>query len=352
MLMVAGAIALALNAGFYARNLAVFGSPIGPLDEGAPSLRYVNEGFAPPLLVSNVVRDIGVNLNATPLVAINVRTLNLVRLVHAWLGVDIADPRTTWGEEIFVEEPVGLAFDENFASNPVHLALLLFALAAVWPMRRQLSRTSVAYALVLIVGFVLFSVTLRWQPWNTRLELPYFMLGTPLVGTVVERIAPRLAVVLAGVLLVSMLPWVVYNQARPLVGPRSMLGISRNERYFTNRPSMRSAYLGAVAYLVERDCAKIGFTSTVDGWEYPLWPLLQGGLPGAVEIEHVGVTNISASQAGVANSQFEPCAVVALGPTADMPWIEVHGQQFKPSWAQMDPTAELEQVAVLTVDGR
>ncbi len=352
LLVVAGAIALALNCGFFARNLVVFGSPIGPLDEGAPSLRYVNEGFTPPLLVSNVVRNIGVNLNATPLVALNVRTVRFVRLVHAWLGVEIADPRTTWGQEIFAEQPVGLAYDENFASNPVHLFLILFALAAVWPMRRRLSRTSVVYALVLIGGFGLLSAVLRWQPWNTRLELPLFVLGAPLLGTIVERITPRLAVVLAVVLLLSMPPWVVYNQARQLVGPRSMFGFSRDERYFTNRPSMRSAYLGAVGYLVERGCAQIGFTSTVDGWEYPLWPLLEGTVPGGVEIEHVGVSNVSASRAGAAASQFEPCAVVALGPTANVPSIDFHGQTFKPSWARLDPTAVLEQVAVLTVDGR
>jgi hypothetical protein len=251
---------------------------------------------------------------------------------------------------MFAQQPVGLAFDENFASNPVHLALLLLALAAVWPMRRRLAPASVVYALVLVGGFVLFSVVLRWQPWNTRLELAFFVLGAPLVGTVVERVAPRLAVVLAAVLLVSMLPWVVYNQARPLVGARSMLGFNRNERYFTNRPGMRSAYLSAVGYVVQRGCGQIGFMSSVDGWEYPLWPLLQGAVPGHLEIEHVGVSNVSAAQAAIA--EFDPCAVVALGPMANLYAIEFNGQTFTPSWVQLDPTAVPDQVAVFTALAR
>lgn len=349
LLVLAGTIALVINAGFFARNWLVFASPIGPLDEGAPSLRYVNEGFAPALLVSNLVRDIAVNLNATPVVAINVRTLHFVQFVHAWLGVDIADPRTTWGQEHFSEQPIGLAFDENFASNPVHVGLMVFSLAAVWPLHRVLPRASVVYALMVSGGFLLFVVALRWQPWDTRLELPFFVLAAPLVGMVVERIFRPLALVLSAVLLVSMVPWAVYNQARPLVGPRSILAFTRDQQYFTNRPSMRSAYRGAVEYLGQRDCGHIGLISTVDGWEYPLWPLLTPAVSSPVQIEHVNVTNVSAPRAGAPKSQFEPCAMVALGPTASLQSVEFDGRSYRSAWAHLDAGAVLEQVAVFSI---
>ena len=39
-----------------------------------------------------------------------------------------------------------------------------------------------------------------------------------------------------------MLPWVVYNQARPLVGPRSILGLSRSAQYFLNEPELAAPY--------------------------------------------------------------------------------------------------------------
>ena len=353
----AGALALLLNGGFFARNLVVFGSPIGPLDEGAPTLRYVNDALFPAGFASNLVRAVGVNLNATPLAAINVRAVNFVRLVHTWLGLDIADPRTTWGEEVFREQPAGLAFDENFASNPIHLVLLGLVLvgvawASVRPAGWGIQRGFGAYALVLVGGFVLFCLVLRWQPWHTRLELPFFVLAAPLVGTVVDRLRPRLAIGLAAGLLVSMLPWVAYNQARPLVGARSILVASRPDQYFANRPSLRSAYLGAVGFLAERGCGEVGFVSGVDGWEYPLWPLLRERTSGPVAIDHIGVQNVSAAHGDPARTRRQPCAVVALGQMASIAALDVDGRAYRPGWGQLNPADVLEQVAVLTVDGR
>ncbi|MDQ6670162.1 MAG: hypothetical protein M3069_05345 [Chloroflexota bacterium] len=341
----AGAIALALNAGFYARNLSVFGSPFGPPDEGAPAVAYLNAGFSPVLVVSNVVRNLGLNVVATPFPVVNATGLAIVQAVHAWLGVDIADPRSTWGQETFRQQPAGLAFDNNFAGNPLHMVLILVAAVSVWPLRRALGRAVIVYAAVLASGFLLFCIVLRWQPWHTRLELPFFVLGAPLVGVVAERIGQRLATPLAVTLLASMLPWVVYNQASPLVGPRSILAASRDNQYFTNQPDLGSAYLGAIGLLVSRGCSRVGFVSSGDGWEYPLWALLGRSGSGAVEIEHVGVSNVSAALATPHDRQFEPCAVFSIDTQPTLRSLDLANRTYQLSWAQ-------ERIAVLTIDGR
>ena len=340
-LVLAGLIAAALNAGHYARNVEVFGSPLGPTDEGGPSLRYMNDALTPALLVSNVVRDLGVNLVATPLAAINVRALNFVRLVHTLVGADIDDPRTTWGSEPMREQPVGLAFDENFAANPVHLALLGVALVAVWPLRRRLDGLAGGYALVLVSGWLLFAAILRWQPWHTRLELPLFVLGAPLIAIVLERLSVRLTQLLCVALVLAMLPWVAYNQARPLVGPRSVLLVRRTDQFFTNRPGLREPYLGAIASLMDTDCRQVGFIATADGWEYPLRALL----PGTVAIEHVDVTNVSAGQSA---PSFVPCAVLALGPYAEVEAMAVGQATFERRYVA---GSGLEMVSVLVPAG-
>lgn len=343
LLVVVGLIALALNAGVYTRNVLVFHSPIGPPDEGQPTLRYTNAALSPALFVSNVVRDLGLNMVATPSPSVNVRSQAVVLAIHAWLGVDVADPRTTWGNERFREQSAGLAFDENFAGNPIHLLLVVLALAMLWPLRRRLGPPVVPYAAALVAAFALFAAVLRWQPWHTRLELPLLVLGAPLVAVVAERLSRRLAAVLAGLLLVTMLPWVAYNQARPLVGPRSILLVSRADQYFTNRPSLRAAYQGALGLLAERGCRQVGFMSSADGWEYPLAALLPG-----VEVEHVAVTNVSARQAGARDEAFRPCAVLALGSATSPGWLEWNGQRYQTGWAA---GADTERVAVLTVSG-
>jgi len=263
-----------------------------------------------------------------------VRSLNLVRAIHGLIGVDIQDPRTTWGDEVFREQRVDLAYDENFAGNPIHLILVLATFAAIWPVRRRLTPNVVPYAVALVAGFLLFAAVLRWQPWDSRLELPWFVLSGPLIGVVCEAISARLAVGTAAILLASMLPWVLNNQARPLLGTHPVLDRPRASQYFAFQPDLESAYTSAVAYLADSRCTQIGLLSNQDGWEFPVWALSAG----PVKIEHVEVANVSSNTAPLT---FQPCAVLALGPAfADNP-IQIHDQTFRTAWRQDD-------VAVLT----
>jgi hypothetical protein len=338
-LLVAAGIALGLNAGVYVRNVEVFGSPFGPPDEGMPSLRYLNDALTPGLLASNVIRDLGVNIVATPSVPVNHRSWALVEAIHSALGIDIQDSRSTWDSELFREQPVGAAFVEDFASNPVHLLLLVLAFIGIWPLSRQLAPDVRPYALTLVAAFVLFAAVLRWQPWHTRLELPLFVLGAPLVAVVAERLHPNLALALAAVLLVGMLPWVVNNQARPLIGPRTVLGSSRADQYFTFKADLGPAYLGAVDFIAERHCNQVGFISDQDGWEYPLSALS----PPGTRIEHVGVTNISADLTNAETTSFHPCAILAVG-TYIHNSMTLGESVYRPAWTQ-------DAVSVLTLDG-
>ena len=335
-LLLAAAIALALNANAFARNIAVFGSPLGPSDEGAPSLRYLNDAMDPRLFVSNAVRDVGLNFVATPVVAVNVRGLGLVQTIHSLLGVAIDDPRTTWGGEQFREQRTPLAFDESFASNPLHAVLVVGAFGALWPLRRRLQPAVAPYALVLLAGGVLFAAVLRWQPWHTRLELPWFVLSAALVGLVLERLSRRVAVLAGLALLVSTLPWVAGNAARPLIGSESVFSVARADQYFLLHPAQRAAYLDAVTFLQTRQCTRVGFVSNQDGWEYPLRALD----PDLAAIEHVDVANVSARAPA---SGSVPCAVFAVGPALVTAPIDVAGHTFRPAFVRDD-------VAVLLAD--
>jgi hypothetical protein len=334
-LLAVGALALGLNAGLYARNFAVFGSPLGPSDEGSPSLRYLNDSLTPALFASNVVRDVGLNFVATPFTAINVRALNAVQAVHAALGVDIQDPRTTWGGEQFREQRPELAFDENFAGNPLQVVLLVCALLALVAFPRPVGPHLLAYASALVLSFLLFGAVLRWQPWHTRLELPFLVLGAPPIGVVAERLSPRLAQVSIVALVLCTVPWVVNNQARPLTGPRAVWGMPREQQYFIYQPDLERPYRDALAYLQARGCGEVGFRSNQDGWEYPVRAL--GSV--ALRVQQVAVDNASAElPEGDAGA---PCAVLALGPAYLDQSLTVGSAEFAPTWKEGD-------VAVLT----
>ncbi len=325
-LSVAGFVALALNGSFYARNESVFGSPLGPFDEGAPSLRYLNDALTPGLIASNVVRDVGLNFVATPIAAINVRALHLVTAIHSVMGVDIQDARTTWGGELFREQNTTMAFDEDFAGNPMQVVLGVCALIALWPLRHRLGGLAPIYACALVAGFIFFAAFLRWQPWHTRLELAFLVLCAPLVGLIAEAAAPRLALVVSALLLVSMLPWLVNNRARPLIGPDSVVGMSRQHEYFTFQPELETAYAGAVGYVDQHGCTEVGYISNQDGWEYPLVALSLRPL----RIEHVGVTNVSGR---LDSLPFAPCAVMAIGASASGQMLQIGGRGYAPAWS-------------------
>ncbi len=309
-LLIVASLCVMLNAGFFARNLVLFGSPFGVADEGAPELRYTNDALTVPLLLSNIVRGIAVQANATPSASLNQVTASVVRDVHGWLGVDIADPRTTWdNDSVEALRPLA-AFDETAASNPVHLLLLVQSLAVLAARPRSFGAQPSLYALALVAGFVLFCAILRWQPWHSRLELPLLVLASPLIATVVWRLAPQFGRVVALAATLSMLPWVTYNYARPLIGPSNIAVVSREEQYFVFRPELQSPFVDAASLLAQRDCQQIGLQAVHDQWEYALWALLPGREAGRpVRIEHIGVAN---SSAAFARADFTPCAVVAL----------------------------------------
>jgi hypothetical protein len=89
----------------------------------------------------------------------------------------------------------------------------------------------------------------------------------------------------------------------------------------------------------------VGFISTSDGWEYPLWALPRPSGLGPFILEHVAVGNASRTQRGLPG--FEPCAVFSLDPGVNSTGsLDVNGTTYRPIWTQADV------VAILTVDGR
>jgi hypothetical protein len=304
---------LVLNAGQYRRNLEVFNTPLGPQGP-SPGYRHLNDVFTPAAAVSNLVRNAALHLG-TPLPEVNAVEENAIRAGLEGLGIDPDDPATTWpGVTFSVPRLVG---DEDRDGNPLQLVLVLVALG-VGVRQARGDQHLLAYAAATAAGYVLFCVVLRWQPWHSRLHLPLFVLWAPFIGPVLGGRLPRAwSTVLAGVLIVAAMPWVVYTQSRPLVGPRSVLVLGRVDQYFQNAPWVRDAYLGAVDALAARGCSTVGLISGPGDLEYPLWPLLNARLGTSVRLEHVGVENQSARVPMPLGPIFHPCGVLVLANRAE-----------------------------------
>jgi len=254
--------------------------------------RFTNDFFSPSAILSNLSRNVALHLG-TPSLRVNVGIDDAMRKLHRILNIDINDPRTTWPRAKFqVLKP---ALHEDSDGNPVHLILLLGAVFLFFLSKEtRSSRALWGYSAALSAGFLLFCALLKWQPWNSRLQLPLFVLAAPFVAAVFcKRWNERFVLAIALALLLSALPWLLFNRSRSLIGNPNVWNRNRFEQYFTNRPQIRDAYLGAADFLKSKNCRRIGLEVGPNDWEYPLWPLLKAGNE-TIPIEHVHVQNRSA----------------------------------------------------------
>ncbi len=327
--MAMGLAVLALNAGPLLRNTTTFGAPMVRVAE-QPGSAYGNELHSPPALLSNVVRNVSIHL-ATDVAGANDRLTAAIERLHASIGLDPSDPRTTWATERFrVRKPRA---NESLQGNPLHLGLI-GAAAGLALLGRRRSRLRLEYLAMLAAGFGLFCLALKWQPYHSRLHLPWFVLACPLAAAVLEATSRRGRRVVLTAALVFLLAWpyALANEFRPWFGVRSFLARPRAEQYFVMRPVLREPYLDLAHRLEVLGVQRVGLITGHNDWEYPLWVLL-GAPASGIQLRHVNVTNDSAVLAlpGMTGhgEAFVPEAVVSLRPDTSGETLEVNGRLFR-----------------------
>lgn len=268
---------LVLTAGHFVRVEGTFGHPLG-----SRSVRnlYANGTADPRAVGSNVLRNLTLQLNTPSREANRVVEAGVERL-HRWMGFSPEDPRTTWpGTAYRVTRTVP---NQDRASNPLHLILLLLVLAGLAARARRAPPSHRLMGLGLVAGFVLFCAVLKWQPWHARLHLPLFVVGAPLVAARLEGVLGRRGGILLGaLLLIQGGILLTVNQVHPVIGEGNVWTANRHERRFLKRPSVRGAYHRLAVSLRDRSCGQIGLVWRETAYEYPLWAMLD-----AVEIHHV-----------------------------------------------------------------
>ncbi len=309
--LIVGSISLLLNISHYLRNYNLFASPLGEPSD------YRNEAYGINILVSNILRNIALHIG-TPIGLWNGIANRLIQIIHIFIGVDINDPRITFSKTFFVPggwSTIGITGNENGAGNLVHLALIIICMI-IFISRKYIRKQSYvfAYLITTISTFLIFCYLVKWQAWNSRLHLPFFILMSPFVGVVLSKLKKqKIAIFIVTFLLVSSLPWVFFNRYRPIIDSNNIFQTSRIEQYFSNRPFLKGTYTGAVDFLNSKKCSNIGLSMGKDPWEYPLWVLLQQNNQKIVKIQHINVTNISAIlEKEDSYKDFEPCGIISM----------------------------------------
>jgi hypothetical protein len=318
------ALIVALNGPQYVRSYQFSGSPLGlPLPVKYPRTEFVMPHVSVRGTAANVLRNLSLHL-CTPSRGVNAHIEKSIRRAIHLIGVDPDDPTQIW---------IGLPFHMNhftsneiIAGNPLHLILLLVSIVLVVWKRKEgvLRRRALLYVTGIIASFVLFCGLLQWQMWSSRYHLALFVLGSALMGVVLERYFPRrLATGVVAVLLLlgtflaltnrsrSLIPW---NRVDDVYQPRGAL-------YFTNEhESIASTYIAASDFVNHLDCRSVAIDSYVSDPEiknspdsffvYPILALIHANGRDR-RVWYSGVHNLSSRYE---QKQVHPaaCAVICL----------------------------------------
>lgn len=294
-----------VNAGYVSRNLRTYGTPFDPRH----SRDFPNQMLDWRGLVSTTLRTAVFQLQ-TPWDSLNLQLMRLVVGVHFKMGLDVNDPRSTAIGEFNVGKPTT---HEDTTTNPLH-ALLIFVTAGVsfFTVKRTGKRV-LYYQLLVLIAFVAFSFMLKWQIFESRLFLPFFLVAAPAFGAVFGAILPVWAAAVVGLgLLASSFMWLVSINPRPLIPLSgktewpSVLTASREQMYFTSIPSSYEPMKSVAGLILDAQCRDVGIAISGAGAEYPYWVLL-GAPRDDLRIEWVVAGTPSAQYS---DPDFQPCAVI------------------------------------------
>jgi hypothetical protein len=180
----------------------------------------------------------------------------------------------------------------------------------------------------ILAGFIIFCGLLRWQPWNSRLHLPLFILTTPIIGLVLEKYAMALTTkIWLLVLIVASIPYLFYNEARPLLSKNSLITSNREEFYIYHGEKVMDSYNSAASMISNQGCNNIGVIMNFGDYEYVLWMLLRKYCGNRhFRLEHILVENESALE-NFRLAEFEPEIILTFGQKAN-PSFKYHNRDY------------------------
>lgn len=229
--------------------------------------------------------------------------------IHHALGMDPQDPGTTWKWSEY--GPPKNANHEADGNNRWQLFLMAAAvLAAAFRRRGAFRRRTqwLVYGAGLAAAFLAFCFYLKWQPFFSRLELPLFVLGAPLIASLLDGLRPAvLSLAVCLFLLDGTRHPLLDNWTRPLRGPRE----PRELAYFNDLTQFHSRdfLLGEVDRVAAGGCEVVGVDINQNQLEYPLQALLREKNP-RIRFVHVNVNN--ASRRYARPDDPAPCVTVQL----------------------------------------
>lgn len=363
--LIVASVVLALNLGFWARNLQTFGRPLGgllihPATPFSSDLRLesletqpysaAGPGEAKAAILGGQNAVLNLSIGREPPNERHMEIVSTPSILSSGIGNGIWDglvnafrrsvnnvflhfvtPSSAVNELIkdglmrfpgvfradyFAEYEAAAWNHEDTAGNPLHLLLVFVSLAVMLVTASSGDRRGLVYAYLgmVLAGFLLLTYFFSGlRIYRVRYHLPFFVAIAPTVGLAIQPLFRGRLRYLIALGLLAALPWILLNNMRPIIGVTPWP--TRTESVFTRAdddgllaiaPNAVDEYSAAAQSLRESGCTDVGLGIGQQDLEYAFWWLLDAPQSG-IRLE---VINPSQPTARYLDPDFEPCAVL------------------------------------------
>jgi hypothetical protein len=158
---------------------------------------------------------------------------------------------------------MAIRFNEESAGNTLHAGLILFSVGLLVFKPFPERKIALLYSLLVALTLILFSTIFKWQIYGSRLQLPFFILFSPAIGFLIEKIFRKRLLPFAGLaLVVCAWPWLFSINSRPIIPTTqskigSIFTTSRLDLLFANAAYQKRSYQNLAVY--QSDCNGLAF---------------------------------------------------------------------------------------------
>lgn len=318
----------------WVRNYQMTGSPLGlPYFDGAgpnQTRLFRNSPLGPAQAIAGILRNASINLSV-PSQRVNDASTRLFSSMMRFIGVDPNDPGQIFRAQSGRFHPfvVHFAYRNEIIGGNQWDFLLFFAACLLYLRHRKVIGSAAGwFALGTIGAFVLFSVLLRWGPWNGKYQMPVFTLATAFIALVLDRaLRPLTNRILAFTLILLCLPLATMNYMRPWLSSRgfseTLFKVPRRQLYFfDSHREIADSFIAAAYDPALRRCSQIGLDARLLRFEYPMMALVLRDNPEA-RFEYADVNNPTTQYADP--SAPPPCVVICLGCAGSAEKLRLYG---------------------------
>lgn len=286
-------IFITINSGHYIRNYNLTNNILG-VDKNESKM-YSNENMTPILLLSNIIKNVGLHLGPYP---INKFSDKVIYKLHSIADIDINYSGTNFGNLSYNGSP-SIPNHEDVASNPIHFFLIILSLIIIGLniLKSKIGFSKISlYITMLLLQAILFCLYLKWQPWHTRLHTPLFMISIPLICYAISLNDKYFNILykVIPIIILSALLVILFNRSRPFLTCRltSKISITDNrcKKYFANRLNLYKEYNATIENISKINNKNIGLIFGDCDWEYPLF---SQSYVREINPIHVNVSNIT-----------------------------------------------------------